>query len=750
MTTETIVSLFSNYPNNSQTHQPVDTKGEPIGLNIGIVNHISKPHWPFPESPVRTDRNISNINNFSNREYVLPSLSHYIDWYPNQKKQEVHIQNKASKQHQLKNKYFEPIDIKHNMIRPLIKPLKSSNFDSSSLHAYDIIASHPEKDTWDFKEEKYIVPLNPYRNKANHFNDNMHEDKENLPKRLSTFDDWFKEQMVAVENQKMSKGVNKIDSDGLRSLVLKTLLENHYHLSAKGMMVDDSGTPMDLNNLELRPILVGSAVKFKSLELIPQITFPETLPYLQGILIILIHPFRILGVIPVGKTYVSSPDKAKNPSLKHVETVESFPKIPLHSQATVISTNPFKLLEQRVSSVPSLFSENQKLHSKLDLKPLDSEIIKFPNIAVEKPFTFGTNDRWNTLTNSRLDYKRPGGQFPHLKVSPIKNDLNFINKWNLVSDSGPKQYSSLDIFAPENGNPHLTAIPLQNKVPSHFTQSNRDAQNLNAFPSNSQVGATSNSFWNQINSADTKNPLLKPDLSSHHLIHTSITEMSESPFNSGKSNLKLVVNPLNKDLDSRRSQQYSPGFNSKYVTVGPDVVGSNTWVSFSNSGSGYSNSYPNTQHIPRQESSWFSDRWGDAIMKSIPSVINSEVTGIEIPNWINSDDSHNQPLLEDDTLLGPTRRVSSPVVKGVLKTLIQMIIENFVNKNNQEGKPEKEGDKTETSEVKVNDTVGKPNALRQAGNDDNDGPDFRIIGGSAVTGSGSPLSNKGRSGLSIV
>lgn len=137
-------------------------------------------------------------------------------------------------------------------------------------------------------------------------------------------------------------------------------------------------------------------------------------------------------------------------------------------------------------------------------------------------------------------------------------------------------------------------------------------------------------------------------------------------------------------------------------------------------------------------------------MKSIPSVINSEVTGIEIPNWINSDDSHNQPLLEDDTLLGPTRRVSSLVVKGVLKTLIQMIIENFVNKNNQEGKPEKEGDKTETSEVKVNDTVGKPNALRQAGNDDNDGPDFRIIGGSAVTGSGSPLSNKGRSGLSIV
>ncbi|CAB3251648.1 unnamed protein product [Arctia plantaginis] len=711
VTTETIVSLFSNYPNNLESQQPVSTQGGPIGLNIGIVHPETKPNWAFTGFPKIKDLNTQ----IPNKEYVIPSQSPHLGRY-------------RSQHQQFKPSAFKLIEM---------EPNPSSNFDDSLAQADVIVDTDPKKDTWLYKEKENVISLNSYQNKATiqsvkpQIDYNIHEAEVNLPKRLSTFDDWYKEQMETVQNQKISK-TNKdvIDSDGLKPLVLKTLFDNNIHIGAKGMMIDDSGTPIDLSNLELRPILIGSAVNFQALELNPQLTFPETLPYLEGILIMLIHPFKILGVIPVGKTYVSSPGETNNPSLKYAyknsnridtKTVTSFSKIPLfadlQTQATIKSTNPFKLLERPVSSEPSVFSVNHKLPETLVLKPLDSEQTKFPNLlnplpsAVEEPFilssgsqSYDANKRvketnsWNSLSNLKLDYQSPDGQISHLKNSLIKSNLDVNNKWNLAPSSALKQYSSFDISTLGNDNPHLTVFPLNDKVASQF-KSNINAPNIIAFPINSHVGSTSN-------------PLIKgPSL----------------------------------------RQEYSPRFNNKYLTIGPDIedtVDSSFWSSFSNSGWAYNNGYPSAQPLAHQQSPW-TNGWGDAIIKSIPSVLNSEATGIKISNLNNLDGSQNQPLAEGDTPIGSTRRFSNPVIKGVLKTLIQMVIDNLVNTKNQEGGQQKKHE-TETSEVKVNHTLFNPNALKLAGNEDGDGPDYRIIGGSAATGSGSPLSNKGRSGLGII
>ncbi|CAH0663900.1 unnamed protein product [Spodoptera exigua] len=79
----------------------------------------------------------------------------------------------------------------------------------------------------------------------------------------------------------------------------------------------------------------------------------------------------------------------------------------------------------------------------------------------------------------------------------------------------------------------------------------------------------------------------------------------------------------------------------------------------------------------------------------------------------------------------PKKKLSEPLLKGMLKTLMDLL-----NDTPRRGQPK--------SNTTHNFDIISDSELTKY---EEDGPDFRIIGGSAATGSGTPVSSKGRSGI---
>ncbi|KAJ8728657.1 hypothetical protein PYW07_006353 [Mythimna separata] len=120
-----------------------------------------------------------------------------------------------------------------------------------------------------------------------------------------TFNVWFNEQMKRFQNIKMPNDIKTVDSDTLRILVQKTFNENNIYVSADGVLTDSKGIVIDAANLELRPLLLGETFSHQFLQSVRQvIKLPKHLPYLEGILVTLVSPPQILGIIPLGKTYL--------------------------------------------------------------------------------------------------------------------------------------------------------------------------------------------------------------------------------------------------------------------------------------------------------------------------------------------------------------------------------------------------------------------------------------------------------------
>ena len=121
---------------------------------------------------------------------------------------------------------------------------------------------------------------------------------------VMTFNIWFNQQMQRFQNARLPNYIKTIDSDTLKLLVQKTFYENDIYISTDGVITDAEGIVIDVSNLELRPLLLGEKFNHQFLKSSKIIKLPKHLPYLEGILVTLVSPPQILGIIPLGKTYL--------------------------------------------------------------------------------------------------------------------------------------------------------------------------------------------------------------------------------------------------------------------------------------------------------------------------------------------------------------------------------------------------------------------------------------------------------------
>lgn len=119
-----------------------------------------------------------------------------------------------------------------------------------------------------------------------------------------TFDKWFDQQMQKIQNT--GKSPNKgFDRFSLKQQIEKSLYENGIYVTKDGVLIDSDGKVLDVANLKLRPILIGDSVSYDSVVSgKDKFVLPSNLPYLEAVVVTSVDPPKILGMIPLGKTYI--------------------------------------------------------------------------------------------------------------------------------------------------------------------------------------------------------------------------------------------------------------------------------------------------------------------------------------------------------------------------------------------------------------------------------------------------------------
>lgn len=137
-----------------------------------------------------------------------------------------------------------------------------------------------------------------------------------------SFDKWFHQQIESLQNVHLLEHTQSINNEVLRSQVQKTLVDNDMAINPSGIITDSSGVPIHLDNLQLRPILIGDSVTNQQI----LAGVDKDIPYLEGIIVTIADPPKVLNVIDLGKTYITKTSPAKTPktrvygSIRHYET----------------------------------------------------------------------------------------------------------------------------------------------------------------------------------------------------------------------------------------------------------------------------------------------------------------------------------------------------------------------------------------------------------------------------------------------
>ncbi|XP_047027879.1 uncharacterized protein LOC124635959 [Helicoverpa zea] len=169
------------------------------------------------------------------------------------------------------------------------------------------------------------------------------------PNYYVTFEVWFNQQMKRFHYINLPNDIQSVDGKFLRQLVLKTFSDNKIFINEDGIITDSKGTLIDASNLELRPLLIGEKIDQRILEKYQKpIILPKDLPYLEGILVAFIYPPRILGIIPLGKTYLL--EKSHDSPLMSGLSINSYGnKNPVSNLA---SSKPYSLIVKASYTVP--------------------------------------------------------------------------------------------------------------------------------------------------------------------------------------------------------------------------------------------------------------------------------------------------------------------------------------------------------------------------------------------------------------
>lgn len=159
----------------------------------------------------------------------------------------------------------------------------------------------------DYSGDGLVLNVNVGKHKQNEHQNGPEDNiiKDNTGSEYITFDVWFDQQMKKIS--KTGRAPNKnVDLSSLKNLIEKVLFENGFYVTKDGVLTDSKANLLSLSNLKLRRILIGESVGLNHIFGLnkKKYVLPSNLPYLDSVLVSLVRPHKILGVIPLGKTYV--------------------------------------------------------------------------------------------------------------------------------------------------------------------------------------------------------------------------------------------------------------------------------------------------------------------------------------------------------------------------------------------------------------------------------------------------------------
>ncbi|XP_022823362.1 uncharacterized protein LOC111354255 [Spodoptera litura] len=172
-----------------------------------------------------------------------------------------------------------------------------------------------------------------------------------------TFDAWFKQQMKRFQHPHFPGDLKNIDSNLLKTLVVKIFSENKIYISTNGVITGPNGEIIDIANLELRALLLGEKINleiFNNSE--KKISLLKRLPFLEGILVTLVSPPQILGIIPLGKIYLTKSSIYMDQILGQLSAINSSKVYTSKYTDATVYLNPSQSTLNRFLSEPGKIS----------------------------------------------------------------------------------------------------------------------------------------------------------------------------------------------------------------------------------------------------------------------------------------------------------------------------------------------------------------------------------------------------------
>ncbi|XP_063622791.1 uncharacterized protein LOC134794887 isoform X2 [Cydia splendana] len=115
------------------------------------------------------------------------------------------------------------------------------------------------------------------------------------------FDHWLREQLRITTLNGNRIPTSTSDITALDRAIRNVLLQNGWIVTGEGTLLDGNGRTSSLDNLKLRPILVGKTFSYDRFmkKSTHEYTTSSKVPYLEGLLLTMIQPAKILGIVPL-------------------------------------------------------------------------------------------------------------------------------------------------------------------------------------------------------------------------------------------------------------------------------------------------------------------------------------------------------------------------------------------------------------------------------------------------------------------
>ncbi|XP_059060992.1 uncharacterized protein LOC131853920 [Achroia grisella] len=309
---------------------PVNNKG-PIGVNIGsIQKEILKPGKTINSTNSETGHSNSQINT----QYMYNPPKYDITQVTSSVKEVLH--HPSSQENNVPAGIFDNVA----PINQLIKDRDTISFPWFQGKQKDVLWPNRETSSMhhtNIAEHSYNVGYGIY------------DDTKNNKYETNTFNTWFNEQAKLFPELKQPGSSDIINISMLKKEILKIIEQNNMIIGEDSLVRDLNGALVDMRNMKLRRIVIEEKTVTD---------YNGPLLSLDGIMITLVYPPRILGIIPLRKTYFSEEVNKISQSLDASQLHDS-PK-PVQSTQLLQST-----VSKKIETSQSVQSSKPVEHTKI-------------------------------------------------------------------------------------------------------------------------------------------------------------------------------------------------------------------------------------------------------------------------------------------------------------------------------------------------------------------------------------------------